>query len=72
MTEMKSVLRQMADPDFLKKYLHGRMQNPNESLLNVIWTRLSKNVFTGISTLHMGVYDAVATFSMENIVKCLV
>ena len=72
MTEMKSVFRELADPDLLKNCLHGGTQNPKESLHNVIWIRLPKNVFIGISILHIGVYNAVATFNKGNIVKCLV
>jgi hypothetical protein len=44
---IKPIFQSLAHPDLLKKCLHGRTQNPNESFNNVIWTRIPKNVFVG-------------------------
>lgn len=60
---IKPVFQDLSNKTLLRKCLHGRTQNPNESLNNVIWTRLPKRIFVGRSTLEMGVYDAVITFN---------
>lgn len=67
MNVIKPVYRALAHPDHLKKCLHGRTQNPNESFNNVIWSRVPKNVFVGLRTLKLGVYDSVITFNNGNI-----
>lgn len=72
MREIKSIFRDLAKPDLLRKCLHGKTQNPNESLNNVIWSRLPKINFVGLNTLCLGVYDAVASFNEGNIAKCQV
>lgn len=72
MLAIKKVYRDLAHPDLLKKCLHGKSQNPNESFNNVLWTRVPKNVFVSLETLKFGAYDAVATFNKGNIARCLV
>lgn len=72
MDEIKPIFKDLAQQDLLKKCLHGRTQNPNESLHNVIWSRIPKTVFVGIYTLHFGVFDAISTFNEGNVTKCLV
>lgn len=64
---VKPIYRDLAQPDLLKKCLHGRTQNPNESFNNLIWTRVPKNVFVGNSTLKLGVLEAVLSFNLGNI-----
>ncbi|GFX23734.1 uncharacterized protein TNCV_3596761 [Trichonephila clavipes] len=51
------------EKDLLKKCLHGRTQNPNESFNKCIWERIPKSVFVGIETLKFGVMDAVICFN---------
>ncbi|GFV72247.1 uncharacterized protein TNCV_637091 [Trichonephila clavipes] len=51
------------EKDLLKKCLHGRTQNPNESFNKCIWERIPKTVFVGIETLKFGVMDAVICFN---------
>lgn len=70
METIKPVFRDLSQTELLKKCLHGRTQNQNESLNHVIWTRIPKNVFVQINTLHFGVYDAIATYNRGNIIKC--
>ena len=72
MEAIKPVFKDLSDTQLLEKCLHGRTQNQNESVNNVIWTRIPKNVFVEINTLHFGVYDAIATYNKGNIVKCAV
>lgn len=41
----------------LKKFLHGKTQNLNKSFNNIIWSRIVKNNFVGLTILKTGVYD---------------
>ncbi|GFU67522.1 uncharacterized protein TNCV_1600041 [Trichonephila clavipes] len=60
--KVKKVFRDLTE-DLLKKCLHGRTQNPNESLSKCIWERIPETVFVGIETLKFGVMDAVICFN---------
>lgn len=73
---IKPIYRSLADNELLRKCLHGKTQNPNESFNSVIWCRLPKNVFVGYDTLVIGVLDAVLTFNEGNsgrvkVLQCL-
>ena len=69
MEEIKPIFRDLSNPELLKKCLHGRTRNPNESLNHVIWSRVPKAVFVTLPTLQLGVYDGVATFNDGNIAR---
>ncbi|GFW27247.1 uncharacterized protein TNCV_221711 [Trichonephila clavipes] len=60
---MRPIFRDLSHPDLLKKCLHGKTQNPNESFHNVIWSRVPKATFVQIETLSLGVYDDVCSFN---------
>ena len=47
----------------LKKCLHGKTQNANESFNGMIWNRIPKATHVGISNLSLGVYDGIAYFN---------
>ena len=47
----------------LKKCLHGKTQNANESFNGTIWNWIPKATHVGLSTLGSGVYDAVSHFN---------
>ncbi|GFV68910.1 uncharacterized protein TNCV_1985741 [Trichonephila clavipes] len=67
---MRPILRDLSHPDLLKKCLHGKTQNPNESFHNVIWSRVPKATFVQIETLSLvTVYDAVCSFNDGNVSK---
>ncbi|GFU93016.1 uncharacterized protein TNCV_3028191 [Trichonephila clavipes] len=66
---MRPVFRDVSHPDLLKKCLHGKTQNPNESFHNVVWSRVPKTTFVQIETLSLGVYDAVCSFNDGNVSK---
>ncbi|GFV48835.1 uncharacterized protein TNCV_4269121 [Trichonephila clavipes] len=55
---MRPVFRDLANPELLKKCLHGGTQNPNESVNNVIWSRVPKKTFVQLEVLSLGTYDA--------------
>ncbi|GFY26905.1 uncharacterized protein TNCV_930461 [Trichonephila clavipes] len=66
---MRPVFRDLANPELLKKCLHGGTQNPNESVNNVIWSRVPKKTFVQLEVLSVGTYDAVSSFNMGNVSK---
>ncbi|GFW75151.1 uncharacterized protein TNCV_448561 [Trichonephila clavipes] len=66
---MRPIFRDLSHPDLLKKCLHGKTQNPNESFHNVVWSRVPKATFVQIETLPLGVYDAVCSFNDGNVSK---
>ncbi|GFV17924.1 uncharacterized protein TNCV_4020311 [Trichonephila clavipes] len=66
---MRPIFRDLSHPDLLKKCLHGKTQNPNESFHNVVWSRVPKETFVQIETLSLGVYDAVCSFNDGNVSK---
>ncbi|GFS80505.1 uncharacterized protein TNCV_3178871 [Trichonephila clavipes] len=66
---MRPIFRDLSHPDLLKKCLHGKTQNPNESFHNVVWSRVPKATFVQIETLSLGVYDAVCSFNDGNVSK---
>ncbi|GFW36045.1 uncharacterized protein TNCV_4929081 [Trichonephila clavipes] len=66
---MRPIFSDLSHPDLLKKCLHGKTQNPNESFHNVVWSRVPKATFVQIETLSLGVYDAVCSFNDGNVSK---
>ncbi|GFT52517.1 uncharacterized protein TNCV_14811 [Trichonephila clavipes] len=50
---MRPVFRDLANPELLKKCLHGGTQNPNESVNNVIWSRVPKKIFVQLEVLSL-------------------
>ncbi|GFT77246.1 uncharacterized protein TNCV_182681 [Trichonephila clavipes] len=66
---MRPIFSDLSHPDMLKKCLHGKTQNPNESFHNVVWSRVPKATFVQIETLSLGVYDAVCSFNDGNVSK---
>lgn len=57
----------LSAPTLLKRCLHGKTQNPNESINSIIWNRLPKTTFVGIHTLKLG--DAVLSLKEGAIAK---
>ncbi|GBM21169.1 hypothetical protein AVEN_50901-1 [Araneus ventricosus] len=66
---MRPVFRDLFHIDLLKKCVHGKTQNPNEGVNNVIWSRVPKSKFVQIRAICLGVYDAVCTFNEGNSAK---
>ncbi|GFV37474.1 uncharacterized protein TNCV_1157371 [Trichonephila clavipes] len=66
---MRPIFRDPSHLDLLKKCLHGKTQNPNESFHNVVWSRVPKVTFLQIETLSLDVYDAVCSFNDGNVSK---
>lgn len=64
MEVVKPIYTDLTDGSLLKKCVHGRTQNCNEALNNVIWTRIPKNNFVSLHTLKVGVWDAIITYNV--------
>ena len=56
-------IKYLTKPERLRKCLHGKTQNANASLNGMIWERLPKIRYCGLSKLEMGAFDAVANFN---------
>lgn len=63
---IKPTYKNLSKAELLRKYLHGQTQNVNESFNAVLWSRLPKVNFVGISTLKFGTYDAIVSFNDGN------
>lgn len=72
MLKIKPIFKSLSNPELLGKCLKGKSQNPNESLNNVIWSRIPKRTFVQLPTLKFGTYDAVLTFNEGFASKCKV
>ena len=53
----------LSNDELLKKCLHGKTQNNNESTNNVIWKRCSKDIYVGRNVLELGTFTAVINFN---------
>ncbi|GFX91032.1 uncharacterized protein TNCV_5106621 [Trichonephila clavipes] len=60
---IKPVYMNLCDRNLLKKCLHGKTQNPNESFNAILWQVLPKEVFVEHQTLRLGAYIAVVQFN---------
>lgn len=54
MNELRPTFKALSDPELLSKCLKGKTQNPNESLNNVIRSRVPKRIFVSLDTLNFG------------------
>lgn len=68
--EIKPTFNALSFPSLLKKCLHGKTQNVNESLNNVLWSRIPKSTFVQRRTHEFGVFEAISCFNDGNITKC--
>ena len=57
------IFQDLSSEELLKKCLHGKTQNNNEAINNIIWTRLPKNIYVGWYTFQIGVASAVVSFN---------
>ena len=60
---VKPVFMELSNNELLKKCLHGKTQNTNESLNGVIWKKCPKDVYVGRPTLEMGINSAIISFN---------
>ncbi|XP_070176989.1 uncharacterized protein [Littorina saxatilis] len=60
------IYRRMTNPILLKRVAHGKTQNSNESLHNVMWGHCPKEVFVGKDRVEAATAEAVAKFNRGN------
>ena len=60
---IKPIFIDLGSDILLEKYLHGKTQNPNESLNQLIWKRCPKDIFVERTALCVGVASAVLYFN---------
>ena len=63
-----SIYYALTKPELLKKCLHGKTKNANESFNGMVWKNIPKATHVGINDLSLGVYDAIAHFNYG--IKC--
>ena len=56
---IKPIFLDLRKDTLLVKCLHGKTQNANEALNNLIWTKCPKNVYAEKEVLEMGVSSAI-------------
>lgn len=66
---IEPIYKDLSNKVLLKRCLHGKTQNPNESSNAAIWQRLPKTVFVGLETLKLGVNDAIINFNEGSVGK---
>ena len=53
----------MTSDTLLRKCLHEKTKNQNESFNGMVWGRVLKTRYTTLEKLEFGVYDAIADFN---------
>ncbi|KAK7096021.1 hypothetical protein V1264_005368 [Littorina saxatilis] len=60
------IYRRMTNPILLNRVAHGKTQNSNESLHNVMWGHCPKEIFVGKGRVEAATAEAVAKFNRGN------
>ena len=60
---IRPIFEELSGDELLSKCLHGKTQNANEALNNIIWTKCPKSVFVERIVLEIGVNSAVSEFN---------
>jgi hypothetical protein len=58
---IKPIYRDPASPDLLRKFQHGKIQNSNESMNALIWSKCLKKI-VGKQTVDTSVTSAISVF----------
>ncbi|XP_047101460.1 uncharacterized protein LOC124720179 [Schistocerca piceifrons] len=67
LSAIKPTFRCLAEPDLLRKCVHGKTQNPNESYNSLIWKRCPKTTFVSTIIVEIAAYDACLVFNNGNL-----
>ena len=59
---LKPIFVYLTKDELPLKCVHGLTQNNNESINNVIWKRVPKDIYVGREVLEMGVASAVINY----------
>ncbi|GFW52840.1 uncharacterized protein TNCV_2394191 [Trichonephila clavipes] len=57
------IYKELCDQNLLRKCLHGKAQNCNESLNNIVWSIIPKDNFVEQQTLRLTNYVAIILFN---------
>ena len=60
---LKPIFVDLTKDELLLKCVHGLTRNNNESINNVIWKRVPKDIYVGREVLEMGVASAVINYN---------
>lgn len=66
LNKVKPVYADLCTDELLKKCLHGKTQNANESFNGMIWQRVPKDVHASLPIVLFGLYDVVCHFNDGN------
>ncbi|GFY16479.1 uncharacterized protein LOC101238613 [Trichonephila clavipes] len=61
--QIKPTYLKLYDETLLKKCLHGKTQNCNESYNNILWNIVPKNIFIGLETFRLGALLALILYN---------
>ncbi|GFU81491.1 uncharacterized protein TNCV_4926221 [Trichonephila clavipes] len=61
--QIKPTYLKLCDETLLKKCLHGKTQNCNESYSNILWNIVPKNIFIGLETFRLGALLALILYN---------
>ena len=64
--QVKPIFEDLSNETLLKKCLHEKTRNQNESYNGMIWHRIPKTILISSTTFDIGVYDAAAHFNPGN------
>ncbi|XP_076458821.1 uncharacterized protein LOC143292431 [Babylonia areolata] len=62
--KLEPVYRKLADPYLLRRCIRGKIQNANESLHGVIWSRCPKHTFAFLDKVEVTMLLSVGEFNM--------
>ena len=62
--QIRPIYVELTSEENLKKCLHGKTQNQNESFNSTMWDRIPKARYVALKHLEFGVMDAVANFNI--------
>ena len=67
------IFKDLSNQDLLKKRLHGKTQNSNESLNGIIWIRRPKDIYVGKRSLEPSLNSAIISFNngFQGVIKVL-
>ena len=61
---LKPICIDLSQEELLKKCLHGKTQNQNESFNGMVWQCLPETRYVLLTQLELGVYDDVSNFNI--------
>ena len=59
------IFKDLSDPQFFEKHLHGQTQNVNKSLNKIIWQKCPKNLLVLRQVLEIGASSTVLQYNDE-------